>query len=247
VRSFVKPLLAVVVSGLLSGAALAGAFQISPIRISLSGQAPIAVLTVRNQSAETSVMQLKAMAWTQSGNDDIYTPTDEVLATPPIFSVPPGGSQIIRVGIRRQPHAQRELAYRLFLQEVPVTASAAKGGDVKVALRFGIPVFLAPASQKSPKPVLDWRVLLAAPNTLRIEAVNRGNAHVQITGIGIHAPDGGPLLAEHRGMDYVLPQQGRHWQVPVNPLQPLQPPGTPLKILAQTDAGEFHADVALEP
>lgn len=229
---------------LLGGAAVAGAFQISPIRITLSTKAPIAVLTVRNQSAETSVMQLKAMAWTQSEKDDIYTPTNDVLATPPIFSLPPGGTQIIRVGIRRKAHAQRELAYRLFLQEVPVTASAAKGGDVKVALRFGIPVFVAPANQKSSQPVLDWRVLTLAPAALRIEAVNRGAVHVQISGIGIHAPDGGPLLAAYRGMDYVLPYQRRHWQVPVNPQLTL---GTPLTLQAQTDAGEFHAEVALEP
>jgi len=246
-RLFSNAVLILLTSLLVHSGALAGAFQISPIRLNLSGKAPIAVLKVRNESAESSVMQLKVMSWSQSGNEDIYTPTEEVLATPPIFTVPPGGTQIIRVGLRRKANARHELAYRLFLQEVPTAKVAAPDGQVKVALRFGVPIFLAPASQKLPKPVLDWRVLLAEPNALRIEAVNRGNAHVQITGIGIHAPEGGPPLAAHRGMDYVLPQQGRHWQVPVNPLQPLQPPGTPLKILAQTDAGEFHADVALEP
>lgn len=84
-------------------AALAGAFQVSPLRIALSAQAPIAVITVRNEGAVASVMQLKAMSWSQTAGEDSYSPTQEVLATPPIFTVPPGGAQIVRVGLRRQP------------------------------------------------------------------------------------------------------------------------------------------------
>ena len=229
---------------LVCGAALGGAFQISPIRIALSGRTPIAVLKVRNEGTEASVMQLQTMAWSQSGNQDIYTPTAELLATPPIFTLPPGGTQIVRVGIRRKVDARRELAYRLFLQEVPVAAAVASEGEVRVALRFGIPVFVAPASAKPPQPLLDWRVTLAPPQALRIAAMNRGEAHVQISGIALNPAAGGPALAEYLGMDYLLPQQGRNWLVP---LQQAQAPGAPLKLLAQTDAGELHAEVALEP
>lgn len=243
-RTFLNPILILMMGLVLSKVALAGAFQISPIRITLSGQKPIAVLTIRNESANASVMQLKAMAWSQSGNDEIYTPTDEVLATPPIFTVPPGGSQIVRVGMRRKADAQKELAYRLFLQEVPVAAVSEKQAEVKVALRFSIPVFVAPTSKKLPKPALDWRVIVASQNNLRIDAINRGDAHVQISGIALSEAAGGPMLAEHRGMDYLLPKQGRNWLLPVNPVLTR---GAPLKVVAQTDAGEFHAEVALEP
>ena len=241
--SLFKSILTLLVGLVLSHGAMAGTFQISPIRITLSGKKPIAVLTVRNDSTESSVMQLRVMSWSQSGNDDIYTPTDEVLATPPIFTVPAGGTQIIRVGIRRKADARLELAYRLFLQEVPVTNVATQDSGVRVALRFGIPVFVTPAN-KSPKPLLDWRVMVESPKTLRIEAVNRGDAHVQISGVALNSASGGPMLAEYRGMHYLLPKQGRNWLVPVDQVPPL---GTPLKVQAQTDAGEFHANLALEP
>jgi fimbrial chaperone protein len=243
-RTFSNSIIILLMGLMLSGGALGGAFQISPVRISLSGKTPISVLSVRNESAESSVMQLTVMSWSQSENEDIYSPTDEVLATPPIFTVPAGGTQIIRVGMRRKSDAQLELAYRLFLQEVPTDKVAEKEVEVKVALRFGIPIFVAPASKKLPKPLLDWRVSEAPQKALHINAMNLGDAHVQILGIALSPAAGGATLAEYRGMNYLLPKQGRHWKVAVNQVHPL---GTLLKVVARTDAGEFHAEVALEP
>jgi fimbrial chaperone protein len=155
-----------------------------------------------------------------------------------------GATQIIRVGLRRKADARLELAYRLFLQEVPAANLAAQDSGVRVVLRFGIPVFVAPANNKSPKPLLDWRVMVGSPTTLRIEAVNHGDAHVQILGVALNSAAGGPMLAEYRGMHYLLPKQGRHWLVPVDQVPPL---GASLKVVAQTDAGDFHANMALEP
>lgn len=240
VNTFLRTSLILLIGLIAATAAQAGAFQISPLRIALSGQAPIAVITVRNESAEASVMQLELMSWSQAAGQDSYNPTRDVLATPPIFTIPAGGAQIVRVGLRRPPDSQRELAYRLFLQEVPIVA--AKEGEVRVALRFGIPVFAAPVG-KAPKPLLEWRIVAAPQKMLRIEALNRGNAHVQVSGVALAPAAGGAILAEHQGMDYLLPDQGRHWLVTVDQRPP---PGTRLKIVARTDAGELHAEVALE-
>jgi fimbrial chaperone protein len=243
VTSFLKSILTLLVGLVLINGAMASTFQISPIRITLSGKTPVAVLTVRNDSAKSSVMQLKVLSWSQAGNDDTYIPTDEVLATPPIFTVPPGGTQIIRVGLRRKADARRELAYRLFLQEVPVTDVAAQVSEVKVALRFGIPIFVSPLNNKTPKPLLDWRVMMGSPKTLRSEAANHGDAHVQVFGVALNSAAGGPMLAEYRGMHYLLPKQARNWLIPIDQIPTL---GTLLKVVAQTDAGEFHADTAME-
>lgn len=232
-----------VLSGLAAASwALAGSLQISPVRIVLSAQTPIVVLTVRNESAKASVMQLEGVSWQQSAGEDIYVPTREVLATPPIFTVPPGGTQIIRVGLRRPPDSRRELAYRLFLQEVPAATAPQNKDGVSVVLRFGIPIFVAPAGA-APRPLLEWRAVMATQKALRIEAINRGDAHVQVSGFSLAAADGGPLLAQHQGMDYLLPEQGRHWLVTIDQARP---PGTQLRIVAQTDAGEISAEVVLE-
>ena len=223
-----------------AAAALAGAFQISPVRVNLTTQAPIAVLTVHNGGAEAGVMQLSLMAWSQAEEQDNYLATQEVLVTPPIFTLAPGADQIVRVALRRKPDATRELSYRLFLQEVPAAATEAR--EVRVALRFGIPVFVGPDARPAAS-VLDWRVTAAPQGALRIEARNRGNTHLQLTGFSVAAADG-TILARHQGMDYLLPEQARHWSlVP----ETAAPPGARLDIVAQTDAGKLHAEAPLEP
>ncbi|MBC7454542.1 MAG: molecular chaperone [Massilia sp.] len=223
-----------------AGAAPAGAFKISPLRINLSSKVPSAVLTVHNAGTEASVMQLSVMAWSQTADEDIYLPSQEVLVTPPIFTVPPDGVQIVRLALRRPPDARREIAYRLFLQEVPTTIA----GEVRVALRFALPVFVAP-SGKAPAPARTWRMVAKTPGAWQIEALNQGNAHVQVAGFTLSGANG-TLLAQHRGMQYLLPDQARQWQVtPASAAS--APPGTRVTIVAQTDAGEQHAEAPVDP
>lgn len=218
----------------------AGSLQVSPIRITLSAQMPIAALTVHNKSAEPRVIQLEGMSWVQAEGEDNYMPTREMLATPPIFSIAAGGTQIIRVGLRRQPDSRRELAYRLFLQEVP--GETAKEGEVKMVLRLGIPVFVLPDGGV-PKPLLDWRIVEIPQKGLRVEAINRGDAHVQISSFSLTGANGEPILPEHHEMKYLLPEQRRHWLISSSRTFSA---GAKVKIMARTDSGDFHAEVALE-
>ncbi len=109
------------------GIAQAGSYGINPVKLTLSAQNSTQIITVRNDGAQAAVMQVELAAWSQADGQDVYTPTRELLATPPIFTVPAGVSQIIRVGLRRAPDEQRELVYRLFLQEVPPPAKDRHG------------------------------------------------------------------------------------------------------------------------
>ena len=79
----------------------AGAFSVNPVRVTLSAKQPVAALTVRNESNEPTLVQLEALAWSQSLGKDVTIPSADVLATPPIFTLAPNGSQIVRVGLRR--------------------------------------------------------------------------------------------------------------------------------------------------
>ncbi|MGG7054413.1 fimbrial biogenesis chaperone [Nitrosomonas sp. ANs5] len=217
----------------------ASTFQINPTRITLSRLHSVAVLKIGNESDAARVMQLKAMSWTQHAGEDRYAATSDLLATPPIFTLPPGGTQIVRVGLRRQPDKLHERAYRLFLQEVPVEGESS--AEVKVTLRFGIPVFVAPL-EKTAHPLLEWRVGITPDKALRVEATNHGEAHVQITGFSLQDVTNHSVLAEHRGMDYLLPGQSRSWSINASHILL---PGTRLKISGQTDAGEVDAEAVL--
>ena len=218
---------------------MAGSFALNPVRLTLSAQQSTGVLTLRNDGTRPGVMQLEVVSWSQQEGQDITTPTRDILATPPIFTVPPGGSQIVRVGLRKPADPHREVSYRLILHEVPPAPTANSNG-LQVALRFSVPVFVAPVVPATS--MLSWEATRTPQGALRIELTNSGNTHTQITNFTLSQREGGQLIAEQRGTAYVLPQQSRDWIVkPVSP-----PPGTPLQVFARTDTGDVRTDIVLK-
>jgi fimbrial chaperone protein len=215
----------------------AGSFQVSPVRATLSATHGVGSMTVRNDGSEPTVVQLQVVSWSQDQGKDVYAPTKEILATPPIFTVPPGGAQVVRVGLRRSPDSQRELAYRLYLQEVPRPSKPGLHG-LQVALRFGVPVFVKPAAAAGP--VLRWQAFRTSREQLKVSLTNDGNAHVQVANFKLGLP-GGAELATYQAAAYVLPGQSREWL-----LKTSAQPGATLHIHAQTDAGDIQSDVVVE-
>src|SRR5881396_2704422 len=136
-----------------TGMAQAGAFAVDPVRATLSAARPVVSFVVRNDGVEPTVVQLEVVGWSQQDGKDVYSPTREILATPPIFKVPTGGVQIVRLGLRREPDPQREMTYRLFLEEVPPPLKEGFKG-LRVTLRVGLPIFVVPAA--STAPALRW-------------------------------------------------------------------------------------------
>ena len=90
------------VFGLPSMPAHAGSFSISPIRLDLSAGARTAALTVRNDAQEVLV-QAEMMLWEQVDGEDRLTPTRDLLVSPAVFTLPPKGSQLVRVALRNVP------------------------------------------------------------------------------------------------------------------------------------------------
>src|SRR5437870_7139699 len=163
----------------------AGSFMVSPVRVTLGASQPVTPITVRNESQESTGVQVDAVAWTQRDGADVYTATREILATPPIFTLKAGASQIVRIGLRRDADPARELAYRVFLQEVPPPPKAEFKG-LRVALRMGIPVFVVPPTAVAP--VLQWRAQALREGGLNLSLRNDGNAHIQMMELRLAHP-----------------------------------------------------------
>jgi len=224
------------------GDAGAGSFQVNPIRIDLSRGATNAAITVRNDGAEAVVVQSSVVAWSQENGQDVYAPTPEALVTPPIVTVPAGADQIIRVGLRRPPDPQRELTYRLYLQEVPPPPKPGFTG-LQVALRIGLPVFIAPLA--APVRRLEWSAQVRPDGTIVLSAQNTGNAHVQITDFELRSSDAGESIAHESSLAYVLAGQRRQWTLsaPADRVKSARE----LRLKAFTDAGEIDSAVPIEP
>jgi fimbrial chaperone protein len=219
---------------------LAGSIAVSPVRLDLSARQPVTVVKVLNDGTEPSVVQLDIVSWAQNATEDVYGATSELLATPPIFTVPAGGSQVVRVGLRRGPDAQRELTYRLFLQEIPPAAEPGFQG-MRMALRIGVPVFVAPKAKT--KQELSWRAVMAAGGGIKVSLANSGTEHVKIADLQLAMGDGGHASQVQRVSTYVLPGQSREWLVKMD--GPLAA-GSTIRLKAHTDPqAELAANLTL--
>ena len=186
-------------------------------------------------------MQTSLVSWTQENGQDVYAPTKEILGTPPIATIPPGGEQILRVGMRRAPDAVNELAYRVFLQEVPPPPKPGFQG-LQVALRLSLPIFVQPR-QGPAKATLVWNLDLQGEDTLRLRLDNQGTGHIQVSDISLFQPGQDQAVASQSSLVYVLPGQSRAWELKTKAVR-LKPTDR-LRLKVTTDAGSVDTDIDL--
>lgn len=216
--------------------AAGASIEVNPVRLTLSAAQPVAALTVRNAGTQPAGLHLQVMAWTQSDAADQYVATRELLATPPIFTLAPGAVQTVRVGLRRAADPKRELAYRLYLQEIP-SAAAVDGAGVRITLRIGVPVFVPPGAPAAPH--LRWQAQRDG-NAVVLHAQNTGSTHARI--LELTFLSGSRTLAKTTAA-YVLAGQSWRWRFAASPMPAA---GAPLRVRAKTTTGEMDADVVLE-
>ena len=221
-------------------AAWAGTFTISPLRVDLSRSTPTAALTVRNENDAEVVVQVETLQWSQADGQDVLDPTRDLIASPAVFTLPARGSQLIRVALRREPDARRELSYRLVVQEVP----PARGPDfmgLQVALRMSLPVFVAALA---PSPAqLEWSAAREPDGALAVTARNPSETHARVLSFSAVPATGTAAALEQPVAAYLLPGQSRRWRLDAGGT-----PGTSApryQLLGRTDAGEFTAELPI--
>lgn len=203
--------------------AAAANVAVMPVGLSLGGAHDREAITVTNQGQESVTMQVETVSWTQSDGDDHYEPTRDLLVNPPLFVVAPGQSQVLRVGLRRPSGGEREIAYRLFIREVPPAAALplpsaeADGGQVRVLLELRLPVYSEPTKVVRAQ---RWQGRRTADGGIEVEVANTGNVHLVVAGLKLRAPDAAvdsPPLAAIKASASVFPGQHRRWELKPQP------------------------------
>lgn len=219
----------------------AGSLSVTPVRIELSSAQRSVALTVRNDGDQPSVVQAQMVAWSQVDNDDRLEPTTDVLASPPIFTVAPGASQIVRIALRRAPDSARERSYRVLVTEVPGKPQPESTG-AQFALKISLPIFVDASGAKT-SPQLAWSGARTAKGELALTAVNTGAKHIQVRAIDV-MKEGSDPDARFAGPWYILPGQSR--TVTIKPSDGHTIAADRIRVKAETDAGPLAADVVLE-
>ncbi|MDO8838567.1 MAG: fimbria/pilus periplasmic chaperone [Parvibaculum sp.] len=218
--------------------------EVSPIRIALPVERPMATLHLHNHGERETTVHLDAMRWRQENGEDIYEPDDTLLVTPPIVHLPAGEEQLVRIGLSEpKTGATTGAAYRVFIREVPREESF-DAATVRVVLQIGVPVFVLPAHHAHAK--VDWRIVRRSGGLFSIEAQNVGDVHVQITNIGVRKVGGTTAAADLNTMRYVLPGSTVSWPLDAADSRAIANLPERIAITAVTDQGVMNAEITRE-
>lgn len=222
---------------LAASSALAGTFQVSPINITVPHNRPVGAITVKNEADEAVSIRVVTYKWTQDGGKDVYSETSDMLASPPIFTLGPRGSQLIRVGLRKSA-SDDEAAYRVILEEIPRPAGDTAG--IRVSLRLNLPFYKQPKLKSAAN--VQWSAVRRIDGALELKAANGGTLHDQISRIDIQDSKGVRSTLVDRG-GVVLPGSTRIWNASGKADVAA---GKPLKLIVVKPGGEETAEALVQ-
>lgn len=217
----------------LSVPAFAGSLKVNPVHINLPAGSRSVSLTMTNGGAADTSVRVTTLGWTQVGGSDVYTATSNVIVSPPIFTIPAGKTQLVRIGLRSRAGPG---AYRVIFEEIP--AQKPVDGQIQVTLKLNLPLYLLPPA--GGKSNMAWRAWRDSTGELVVEGRNRGSLHQQVTQLSAQLPPGLELLSKEMGV--VLPGSARQWKIGKRSGLAA---GSPLLLKVRSSAGETQSQIVV--
>jgi len=218
--------------------AIGQALSVLPVNVLLSPGQKATSLTVTNNGESETAIQIRAYSWSQPDGNDQLTASDEVVASPPLATMAPGASQVVRLILRQSPEG-REATYRILLDQIPPPAQP---GVVNIVLRMSIPIFAQPAIRS----FADVQFHLERnAGQIYLVGFNAGNLHESIRDIVLTTSDGRKLKPESNASPYILAGVTRRWHIAAQDSLPLS--SETLQLTAHANAGAIDEQVRFVP
>jgi fimbrial chaperone protein len=211
--------------------------MVSPVNVVMAPGQMAATLTIVNENDHEISFQIRAFGWKEDRAGDVQlTPTTDLLVGPPLGTIAPGATQVVRLVLNHPPQ-DRELSYRILFDEL---APPAEAGLVHIALRLSIPVFAEPAGLAAPH--VQWR-LAADGARMWLVAHNDGKRHQTVRDIALQTAEGHALELRPDTPPYVLAGGEHRWSIEGGTRLPAA--GTILRLTANGDGGAVAEQVRL--
>lgn len=222
---------------LLSQGAAVAQVVIQPVVVELGAKQRVASISIALSSRATSPLRLQAdvLSWHQDlDGKPVVEYTDDLLVTPPLIEIRPGGSQVFRLALRGSRPSADELAYRLRLEDISAeTDSPLVGPGVRINFRtnYDLPVMVGPTSPTLE--LLRWKPCPAdadeasqPPTALShtrstsstkacVRVINEGNRRVKVQKVTAIGTDWRESLSLREG-EAVLVGTEREWRIPLS-------------------------------
>ncbi len=215
-------------------AAEAQSLKVLPVNIQMPPGQRAATLTVTNDGSTVTAIQIRAYDWSQPDGKDQLTVSSDVLASPPVATIAPGDSQVIRLVLRRAPEG-REATYRILLDQIP---PAAEPGVVHMVLRLSIPIFAQPTTRAVSHLLFH---IEADGGKVYLVGTNDGLHHEAVRNIELSASDGRKLKPESGVSPYILAGVTRRWAMATEGALPQA--NEALRMTALADGGKIEQQV----
>jgi fimbrial chaperone protein len=188
--------------------ALGASLEVAPTKLVVDGKGAT-TLTLANRGAEPIIVQIEGFSWEQIGGEDVLKPSKDVLVSPPMARIAPGGKQTVRVMVKPGGEQGKERTYRILASELPDPVTN-DPRTIRVLLQFNIPVFASAPAKTSPQVAWDAS---AGASGLALSARNLGAAHVKFTKLELVSPTGKRTAVKSKGVPYVLAGSTRNWTI----------------------------------
>jgi fimbrial chaperone protein len=195
----------------IADSAFAATLQISPVTVEIAPDVNAVGITLANPGDTPLYGQVRVFRWDQQKGDDALTPTQDVVASPPLIQVAGHAEQLVRL-VRTAPRTAGEQCYRLLIDELPPPDQPAANG-VTIRLRYSVPVFVEPANVVA-APRLTWRIAKSGNDWL-LRVDNAGAKRAQIAAVQLVTSSGKVYELNKGLLGYALAGRGRQWQIPL--------------------------------
>ncbi len=195
------------VLALCTPAVRATSFTVVPVRVEVSPKHLYTTLQVTSNGDEKVTVRVRPIQWILQDGREFERDTEDLIFSPPIFTILPHQTQDIRIGLQQNTAPTAEQTYRLILEEVPAPAPAGFTG-VRTSLRFRIPLFVRPAGPATTK--LSWS-LRRTPRGITLSVENNGSAPIQIKHLALRSSDPKESIVIQSGTVYILPAGRKEW------------------------------------
>jgi fimbrial chaperone protein len=167
--------------------ASAASLDVNPVLIDLAPAARSAELKLTNVSNAALSVQVDVREWSQDfdGSEQLAD-TRALLVVPPIFTIPPGERQIVRIGKLGAPAEDVEKSFRVLVTELAGARAENVAPALNMRLRLSIPVFVAPIARPAAADIAVEDVAATEDGT-RVTLHNTGNAHAKIERIDVRS------------------------------------------------------------
>lgn len=215
-----------------AGHTQAASLRVAPVVLDLQSPTAASSIRVWNDANRPIHVQIRVFRWSQKGGEDSYEATSDVVASPPMTTLRPGGENLVRIVRTSKRPVQAEESYRLVVDELP-EPSRRQAGTVALVVRHSIPVFFADPEAQGAEPT--WSVQRQG-NGYLVTAKNSGAKRLKVSNLALEA--GASTLGRRDGLvGYVLGNSTTSWFVPGKK----RASGRSLTIRADSEAGPFNA------